>query len=139
VRHLTLATRHQQLEWRRSRVGELSIEGYSIIEIARKLQIDKSAVNRDIQFLRQQAQENLQHIHETIAEEHQKCTIGIKRNLKQTLEIAETASDPRTKLAARAIANDCYKIIMDLATNGVVVNNALRYIFNQRWITWTLK
>jgi hypothetical protein len=49
-------------------------------------------------------------------------------NLKQTLEIAETAADPKVKLQARAIANDSYKYIMDLATNGVVVTNALEYI-----------
>ena len=40
---------------------------------------------------------------------------GIKRNLKQTLEIAETAADPKTNLQARAIANDCYRYIMDLS------------------------
>ena len=45
----------------------------------------------------------------------------MKRNLKQTLEIAETASYPKTKLQASAIANDCYKYIMDLITSGVMV------------------
>jgi hypothetical protein len=54
--------------------------------------------------------------------------VGMKRNLKQTLEIAETASDPKTKLQARAIANDCYKYIIDLTTNGVVVTDALKYV-----------
>jgi hypothetical protein len=39
---------------------------------------------------------------------------GMKQNLKQTLEIAETAADPKVKLQARAITNDCYKYIMDL-------------------------
>lgn len=40
--------------------------------------------------------ENLQkHIHEAIPEEYQKCMVGMKRNLKQTLEIAATAADPR--------------------------------------------
>ncbi len=37
----------------------------------------------------------------------------------QTLELADSAADPKTKLQARAIANDCYKYIMDLTTNGV--------------------
>jgi hypothetical protein len=43
-----------------------------------------------------------------------KCMVGIKRNLKQTLEIAETSSDPKTKLEAKRMANDCYRYIMDL-------------------------
>jgi len=54
--------------------------------------------------------------------------VGLKRNLKQTLEIAETVSDPKTKLRARAVANDCYKYIMDLTTNGVVVTDAIKYV-----------
>jgi DNA-directed RNA polymerase specialized sigma24 family protein len=39
---------------------ELASEGYDQREITAKLHLDKSAVNRDIQFLRQQVQENLQ-------------------------------------------------------------------------------
>jgi hypothetical protein len=48
----------------------------------------KETVNSDLVYLRKQAQENLQkHIHETVPEEYQKCMVGMKRNLKQTLEI----------------------------------------------------
>jgi hypothetical protein len=57
--------------------------------------------------------------------------IGMKRNLKQTLEIAETAADPKTKLQARAIANDCYKYIMDLCTNAGIVSDAMKYVKQQ--------
>lgn len=32
---------------------------------------------------------------------------------------------------ALAIANDCYKYIMDLTTNGVVVTDAIKYV-NQK-------
>ncbi|MFZ0741205.1 MAG: hypothetical protein WAM54_06390 [Nitrososphaeraceae archaeon] len=36
---------------------------------------------------------------QVVPEEYQKCMEGMKRNLKQALEIAETAAaDPRTKL-----------------------------------------
>lgn len=55
----------------------------------------------------------------------------MKRNLKQTLEIAETAADPKTKLQARAIANDCYKYIMDLCTNAGIVSDAMKYVKQQ--------
>ena len=87
---LTSEMKQQQLEWRRAQVLELASEGYSQREIASKLQVDVAAINRDIQFLKQQAKESLQkHIHETVPEEYQKCMIGMKRNLKQTLEIAD--------------------------------------------------
>jgi hypothetical protein len=53
----------------------------------------------------------------------------MKQNLKQTLEIAEIAADPKTKtkLQARAIANDCYKYIMDLMTNGAIITDGIKY------------
>jgi predicted CopG family antitoxin len=54
--------------------------------------------------------------------------VGMKRNIKQTLEIAETVSDPRVKLQARGIANDCYRDIMDLRTNTGVISDALKYV-----------
>jgi hypothetical protein len=111
MKQMTSEVKRQQLEWRRAQV------------------LDLTAVNRDIQFLRQRAQENLQrHIHETVPEEYQKCMVGMKRNLKQTLEIADTAVDPKVKLQARAIANDCYKYIMDLTTNGSIVTDAIKYV-----------
>jgi DNA-directed RNA polymerase specialized sigma24 family protein len=45
--------KQRELEWRRAQEFELASEGYSQMEIARKLQVDLSAVNRDIQYLRQ--------------------------------------------------------------------------------------
>jgi hypothetical protein len=93
------------------------------------LQVGLGTVNKDILFLRQKSRENLQHhIHERVPEEYQNCMTGMKINLRQTLEIAETTSDPRTKLQARAIANDCYKYIMDLTTNGVVITDAIKFV-----------
>jgi predicted DNA-binding protein YlxM (UPF0122 family) len=121
--------KRQELEWRRSQVLQYSSQGYSIREIAQKLQIAKSSIDRDIQFLKQQARNNLQnHIHEVVPMEFERCMLGMKENLKHVLEIANTAADPKTKLQAHAIAIDIYKNIMDLTTNGVIVNDALRII-----------
>ena len=69
MKYLTSETKQQQLNWRRSRVLELASEGYTQREIASKLQVDLAAVNRDIQFLRHQALDNLEHhIHKTLPE-----------------------------------------------------------------------
>jgi hypothetical protein len=54
--------------------------------------------------------------------------IGMKGNLEHVLEISESAADPKTKLQARAIANDCYKYIIDLTTNGVFITDAIKYV-----------
>jgi len=52
----------------------------------------------------------------------------MKQNLKHVLEIGETASDPKIKLEARRIANDCYRYIMDLCTNAGIVSDALKFV-----------
>jgi hypothetical protein len=56
---------------------------------------------------------------------------GMKRNLKEILEIAQTTSDPKTKLQARAIAVDCYKYIMEMTTGGVIITDAIKYVQGQ--------
>ena len=133
VKLLKSKMKQRELDWRRSQVLELFSEGYSQREIAARLQLDAAAVNRDIQFLRQQAQDNLQkHIHEVVPEEYQKCMAGMKSNLKETLEIANTVTDPRVKLQARAIVSDCYKFILDMSTNAGVVSDALKYVTHQK-------
>jgi hypothetical protein len=70
------------MEWRRDRVLELSSQGFTQSDIASVLQVDKSIINRDLAYLRQQARENLQHhIHETIPQEYQKAMTGINQVL----------------------------------------------------------
>jgi hypothetical protein len=116
-------------DWRRSKVRELLVKGYNHYEMATRRQIARGTVNSDLTFLRKQAQENLQHhIHEVVPEEYQKCMVGMNRNLKQTLEIGDSvASDPKTKLQAAAIANECYRYIMDLCTNARIISDALKF------------
>jgi hypothetical protein len=82
------------VEWRRARVLELDSQGYTHCEIVSKLLIAKGTVSNDLSFLKKQAIANLQHhIHEVIPDEYQKCMTGMKSNLKETLEIANTVTD----------------------------------------------
>ena len=127
--HLTSVLRQQQIDWRRSQVVELASMGYSTREIAQILQIDKSSVNRDLLFIRQQAQQNIQkHISETIPEEYHKANIRIDQVLKKAWHIANTTADERVRLQALALIDQCNSHKMELITNGSIVSDALQYV-----------
>ena len=49
----------RMMEWRRNKVQQLLVQGYSQWDIADELKIDQATVSRDSQYLRQQAHENL--------------------------------------------------------------------------------
>ena len=133
------------VDWRRNKVQQLLVRGYSQWDVAEELQIDQSTVSRDIQYLRQNAQENLQkHIQQKLPEEYQRCLTGMNQVLKLSWQIANsdrqngqehndnsntiTMIDERTRLQALSLINDCYKYIMDLTTNGVVITDAIKFV-----------
>ena len=85
--------KQQQIEWRRGRVLELSSQGRTERDIAAILQIGKTTVDRDLVFLRKQAQENLKsHIQERLPEQYQKCMIGLNQVLKMGWDIVHNDS-----------------------------------------------
>jgi hypothetical protein len=134
----------KMVDWRRNKVQQLLVRGYSQWDVAEELQIDQSTVSRDVQYLRQNAQENLQkHIQQKLPEEYQRCLTGMNQVLKLSWQIAnnntpkqndqdhndndnintKTTGDDRTRLQALSLINDCYRYIMDLTTNGVVITD----------------
>jgi hypothetical protein len=89
--------------------------------------VDKSIIRRDVAYLRNQAQENLQkHIHETIPEEYQKAMVSIDQILKMCWSIVSKTADEKTRLKALALINDCTRHRVDLSTNGVVITDAIK-------------
>jgi hypothetical protein len=68
----SLSTKVERLQWRRNKVLELSSQGRSQPEIASILQVGLGTVSRDIQYLREQARDNLKtHINDKLPEEYQ--------------------------------------------------------------------
>jgi DNA-binding NarL/FixJ family response regulator len=48
-----------KIQWRRSKVQELSVKGYNHYEIASTLQISRPTITRDIQYLSDRAKQNI--------------------------------------------------------------------------------
>ena len=125
-----LSSSKNNLEWRRSKVLELSSQGYTQSEIAKTLQISQPSVNRDLAYIARHAQENLKtHIQHTLPLEFKRCINGINQVLKQAWQISQSSEVKKEeRLAALSLASNCYKFIMELATNGVVITDAIKYV-----------
>jgi predicted transcriptional regulator len=120
---------NSSLEWRRSKVQELSSQGYNQSEISRILQISQPTINRDIAYLRQQARTNIKkYIVERLPEEYEKCLVGLTAITKEASNAAADTEDKREKIQALSLAKECYSMKLDLLTNATVVDDAIRFV-----------
>ena len=79
----------KQLGWRRNKVSELLVKGYSQYDIADVLKVSQPTINNDVKFLREQARLNLQtHLNDRLPGEFENCMSGINRILKMAWDIA---------------------------------------------------
>jgi hypothetical protein len=130
---LSLQIEHKEkdskIDWRRSKVQELSSQGHSQREIAQILQVSNGTVNRDLSYLRQQAKDNIRkYIDERLPEEYEKCLVGLTAILKQAWNTSQQAEDRREKIQALSLAKECYSMKLDLLTNATVVDDAIRFV-----------
>jgi IS30 family transposase len=115
--------------WRRSKVQELSSQGYSQREIAQILQMSNGTVIRDLSILRQQAKSNIKrYIDEKLPEEYEKCLVGLTAILREAWNTAHNTEDKRGKIQALSLAKDCYSMKLDLLTNATVIDDAIRFV-----------
>jgi hypothetical protein len=117
------------MDWRRTKVLELSSQGNNQSEISRILQISVATVNRDISLLRRQSKQNIRkYIDERLPEEYEKCLVGLTSILKEAWTTSQQAEDKREKIQALSLAKECYSMKLDLLTNATVVEDAIRFV-----------
>ena len=125
----TKMNQKDKVQWRRSKVQELLVKGYNHYEIASTLQISRTTITRDIQYLRECAKQNIRkYIDERLPEEYEKCLIGLTAITKEAWNTATTTEDKREKIQALSLAKDCYSMKLDLLTNATVVDDAIRFV-----------
>src|SRR5919198_1453871 len=104
-----------RIDWRRSKVQELSSQGHSQREIAQILQVSNGTVNKDLFILRQQAKSNIKrYIDERLPEEYEKCMVGLTAILREAWNTSQQAEDNREKIQALSLAKECYSMKLDL-------------------------
>ena len=115
--------------WRRSKVSELSSQGYNQSEISRVLQISQPTINIDLSYLRQQAKDNIKkYIDERLSDEYEKCMVGLTAILREAWSTCYRTEDRREKIQALSLAKECYSMKLDLLTNATVVDDAIKFV-----------
>jgi hypothetical protein len=96
------------------------------------LRVGAATIGRDLAYLNKQARESLQvHIQERLPEQYQKCLNGFAQVLKMAWNIVlidSGSGNNTTRLQALSLISDCYKYQMDLTTNGIIMNDAIKYV-----------
>jgi hypothetical protein len=103
----------QRLQWRRDKVREYSIKGYTQRDIAAELQVPLIDINRDLKYMRMQAKHNIQHyIDEYLPAEYQYCLDALNMIVKEMWSLR--TQDNRELMQARSLIKDCYAMRIDL-------------------------
>jgi predicted transcriptional regulator len=124
-----LSTKADQLQWRRSKVVEMRARGMTHEEIARELQVSRTAITADIAYLRSQAKQSIrEYVTEHLPEEYQVCLTALDTILKHAFEILETSEDNREKLQAMELFKDTHLVKLELLSNATTIDSALSYI-----------
>lgn len=124
----------QTLEWRRSKVLELSSEGRSQSEISRILQVSVATINTDMQYLRQEAKEKIRsYIDEQLPLEYHKCLVGLDAIVCKMSDIVNSAeSDSKDVLQATSVKMQTYAMKIDLLSNATVIEKAVQFVDRNR-------
>jgi hypothetical protein len=126
----------QQIEWRRNKVFELSVKGFSQADISRMLEIPKVTISRDISYLREQSKKNIKnHIEDKIPLEYSKCISGLEEIIKESWIVAtqaEKIGNNKDKLQSLSLIKDTYNTKMDLLTNASLLQDSIKFVEQNR-------
>ena len=79
--------------------------------------------------MRNQAKTNIKlYIDETLPEEYEKCLVGLNAITREAWNTAQSTEDKREKIQALSLAKEYYSMKLELLTNAIVVNDAIRYV-----------
>src|ERR687888_156401 len=110
-------------------VVEVRAKGMSQIEIARELQVSRTSITSDIQYLRNQAKETIkEYATEHLPEQYQVCLAALDAIIKRAFEIVESSNDNREKLQAMELFKDTHLVKLELLSNATTIDSALNYI-----------
>jgi predicted transcriptional regulator len=122
------------VELRRAKCLELVAQAVPQNKIAEQLGVSPATVSLDLQYLRCTAQQKLKtHIEERIPAQFEVCQAGLKLLLGKMYDIINNkSSKPQEVLAATGVAVDIYGKLMDLNTNGAILEKTVKWLESKK-------
>jgi transcription elongation factor len=113
-------------------VLDLASKGLNQKEISAKLKVSESVISRDLSILRQQARDNIRyHLQDRLPLELEKSIVALNSVRKEAWQVAEeSGGNSRLKLQALALVTDTSLKILDLLTNGGIIDGAIEMVEN---------
>jgi hypothetical protein len=128
--------KEQQIEWRRNKIFELSVKGFTQADIGRMLKIPKVTVSRDISLLKEQSKKSIKnHLEDKLPLEYNKCISGLEEIIKEGWIVAtqaEKIGNTKDKLQSLALIKDTYNTKMDLLTNASLLQDSVKFVEQSR-------
>jgi 1-aminocyclopropane-1-carboxylate deaminase/D-cysteine desulfhydrase-like pyridoxal-dependent ACC family enzyme len=126
-------TKADLVQWSRDKVVELRGIGLTYAEIAQQLQVSTSLIGTDVQYLREQAKENIkEYVTQHLPEQYQICLSALDTVLKNAYVIMQKSEDNREKLQALQLLKDTHLVKLELLSNATTIDSALNYIRNKQ-------
>jgi hypothetical protein len=125
-----------QIEWRRSKVQELLVKGNNHYEIATVLQVSRPTITRDIEYLRQQAKENMKNYIADLPFNIKQATDGLDKLISMLYDIQDLdvmksqgrETSDHVRVLAIGLIKDCIKEKIEILTSQGAVNHALDFV-----------
>jgi hypothetical protein len=122
----------QRLQWRRDKVRELCVKGHNQRQIANILKVGLASVNEDLQYLRQQAKQNItRYINEYLPAEYENCLDGLNNILTEAWQMS-LEGEKKERMQALSLAKECYAMKLDLLSSATVIDRAVKFVERNR-------
>jgi hypothetical protein len=129
VEHLSSKV-EQRLQWRRDKVRELFVKGHNQRQIATILKVGLASVNEDLQYLRQQAKQNIsRYIDDFLPAEYENYLDGLNSILTEAWQMS-LSGEKRERMQALSLAKECYAMKLDLLSSATVIDRAVKFVEN---------
>jgi translation elongation factor EF-1beta len=99
-------------------------------QIAKKVNVSPATISLDMQYLRETAKSKIEtHTEDRIPMQYEECHAGLKLILRKMCEIMDDKSKrTEEQLTAMNLAVSIYGKLMDLSTNGAILEKTTRWI-----------